>query len=256
VSAQAVTPTITTYATMAPNGYGSPSFNTWAENGIYAVENSLSSYGAAGPAQFNITTSPLPVSDNIVTGFQSWLGQAPGPYAGELGNRASFVTVINGNGSLIDMANMGFVMNSSDPGDFLGWAFAVGTWNYDAYDIGVVYDDGHDTAGGVTIVDSGDPDQLVNEIISIGAGNAPASYDTIATGDDDPDLSATDQQIINYDLAEDPSSYDFTGTFTYGDASGSATFDFVATSDASWTWALLAGSFAALASLRRRFNRA
>ena len=43
------------------------------ENGIYAMENSLSSYGAAGPAQFNVSTTPLPFTDNFVTGFQSWL---------------------------------------------------------------------------------------------------------------------------------------------------------------------------------------
>ena len=67
--------------------------------------------------------------------------------------------------------------NSSDPGDFLGYGWGAGTWDYDANDIGVVYNNGINTAGGVTIVDSpGNPDQLVNEIISIGAGNAPAAY--------------------------------------------------------------------------------
>jgi hypothetical protein len=219
--------TITTEPTMAPNGWGSPSFAPWAANGIYAVENNLSSYGAAGPAQFNITTTPLPVAYNFATGYNSWLGQAPGPYPGELGNRASFVTVINGNGSLINMNNVGFTMSSSDAGNYLGWSFPTGTWSYDQYDIGLVFSNGLNISGGYTIINSGDPGQQVNEIISIGAGNAYASYDTVATGDDDPNPNDTDQQILNYDIAQAPSSYDFTGTFTYGDASGSATMEFI-----------------------------
>ena len=220
--------TITVDPTMAPNAYGSPSFAPWAANGIYAVENNLSSYGAAGPAQFNITTTPLPVADNFVTGYNSWLGQAPGPYPDELGNRASFVTVINGNGSLINMNNVGFTMSSSDPGNNLGWSYPAGDWTYDAYDIGLVFSNGLNISGGYTVVNSGDPGQGVNEIISIGVGNAYASYDTVATGDDDPNPGdTTDQQILNYDISQAPSGYDFTGTFTYGDASGSATMEFI-----------------------------
>jgi hypothetical protein len=266
VLAQSTTPTITVEAAMAPNAYGSPSFYDWTQNGIYAVENGLSSYGA-GPAQFNVSTSPLPFSDNIVTGFGSWLGQAPGPYLGEEGNRASFVAVINGNGSLIDIANMGFTMNSSDPGDGLGWGWGPGSYDYNFHNIGIIYDNTINTAGGVTIVDSpGNPDQLVNEIISIGSGNAYAAYTYaeaeyydsiygggIAANGGDPDSTATPQQIIDYQLGFVPSDYDFTGTYTYGDASGSATFEFVP--DVFGSWALLAGSFGALAGLRRRFGR-
>jgi len=232
--------TITTEATMAPNGYGSPSYDTWAANGIYAMENGLTSYGVAGPAQFNVTTSPLPVAANFATGFNSWLGQAPGPYAGELGNRASFVAVINGNGSLINMNNFGFTMSSSDAGNALGYSWPnnsilPGDWTYDAGDIGLIFNNHINIAGGFTVVNSGDPGQMVNEIISIGAGNAYAAYTyaealayqvkyggSIADNGGDPDPNATDQQIINYQLGFVP-DYDFTGTFSYGDVSGSAT---------------------------------
>ena len=229
--------TITTEATMAPNAYGSPSFDTWVANGIYAVENGLTSYGAAGPAQFNVTTSPLPVAANFVPGFNSWLGQAPGPYAGELGNRASFVAVINGNGSLINMNNFGITMSSSDAGNLLGvsWpnnSILPGDWTYDSGDIGLIFNNGINISGGFTVVNSGDPGQMVNEIISIGAGNAYASYDTLATGNDDPNPGDTDQQILNYDIAQ-VSSYDFTGTFSYGTDTGSATFNFVAVPEPS-----------------------
>ena len=209
--------TITVEGTMAPNGYGSPSFSPWANNAAYAVENNLSSYGAAGPAQFNVVTGPLPVADNFVTGFNSWLGQAPGPYAGELGNRASFVSVINGNGSLISINNLSVTMSSTDPWNGLGWTWAAGTFNYSYKEIGII--DNPD--GSFTYVTSGSSSQLVNEIISIGVGNAYAGY----LGDAGP--GATDQQIIDYDLAGMP-GYFFTGTFNYLNTSGSDTIDFTA----------------------------
>jgi hypothetical protein len=235
--------TITVEATMAPNAFGSPSYDAWAANGIYAMENGLTSYGAAGPAQFNVTTSPLPVAANFVTGFPSWMGQADpaAPYNNELGTRASFVAVINGNGSLINMNNFGITMTSSDAGNALGvsWpnnSISPGDWTYDAGDIGLIFSNGINIAGGFTVVNSGDPGQMVNEIISIGAGNAYAGY----LGDD-PAPGATDQDIINYDLASVPNGYDFTGTFTYGDASGSATFDFTAVPEPTTAGCFLLG---------------
>jgi hypothetical protein len=257
LSAQTPDITIITEAAMAPNAFGSPSYAAWSANGIFAVENDLTSYGS-GPAQFSVDNIVLPIADNIVTGYPSWMGQADpsGAYAGEYGNRASFVTVINGNGSLINIANMGFVGASSDSGNALGFAFPAGSWSgYDAGDIGIIFDNGVNTLGGYTTVTSGD--QNVNEIISIGAGNAYASY-TFAEGGDDPNPLATDQQILNYDAGQIAAytggGYDFTGTFTYGSASGAATAVFAP--DVFSTWALLGGSFAALAGLRRRLNRA
>jgi len=227
--------TITTEATMAPNAFGSPNYVAWEENGIYAAENNLSSYGAAGPAQFNVAPVSLPVAANFVTGgYNSWMGQADpaAPYDQELGNRASFVTVIKGNGSLINLNNVGFTMSSSDPGNALGATYAPGIFPYRApqlyhgASIGLVFNNGVDLSGGFTVVDSGDPAQLVNEIISIGLGNAYDSY-SHAAGGDDPNLSDTDQQVLDYDTANTPSSYDFAGTFTYGTASGSATIEFI-----------------------------
>ena len=223
--------TITTYATLAPNFFGSPSFPTWAANGIYAAENGLTTFGSAGPTQFNVaSTSPLPVADSFVTGYPSWLGVADptGADASELGTRPSFVGIINGNGGLITIDDMGFFADSSDPGDNLGVDFPSNAadpsdpdpWTYDAYDIGIINLPG----GGFTVVDSGPSSQQVNEIITIGAGNGYASYD--GAGSDDPNPSATDQQILDYDIAQAPAAFDFTGTFTYGSSSGSATFVF------------------------------
>lgn len=252
--AQGQTPTVTVEASMAPNAFGSPSFDTWAANGIYAAENGLTSYGAPGPAQFTVDTSPLPVAANIVTGYSSWEGQADpaAPYNNEYGTRASFVAIINGNGGLINMNNFGVTLTSSDPANALGvsWpnnGILPGDWTYDALDIGLIFNNGINISGGFTVVDSGDPGQEVNEIISIGAGDAYASY----LGDD-PALGATDQQTLDFDASQ-IAGYTFTGTFSYGDVNGSATAVFIP--DTFSTVALLAGSFAGLAAFRRRFSR-
>ncbi|HTS17165.1 MAG TPA: PEP-CTERM sorting domain-containing protein [Verrucomicrobiae bacterium] len=226
--------TITTEATMAPNIYGSPSWSAWAANATYAAENGLTSYGAAGPSQFSVAPLSLPVAANFVTGYASWMGQADpaAPYNNEYGTRASLVSIVNGNGSLINMNSFGITLSSSDPGNNLGvdWpnnSILPGDWTYDQYDIGLVFSNGLDISGGFSIVNSGDPGQQVNEIISIGAGNAYASY-TAAEGGDDPNLGDSDQQILDYDIAtQAPGSYDFTGTVSYGSLTGSATIQFI-----------------------------
>jgi hypothetical protein len=212
---------ITVDATLAPNAYGSPSYDAWIANAADAMQNSLASYGAAGPTQFNAVNSPLPTADNLVTGFPSWLGQAnpTGAYANELGNRASFVGLINGGSGApsISIANLGFTTTSSDAGNFLGNTWATGSLTYSVNNIGII----ENADGSVTLVTSGPATTLVNEIIAI-HGNAPAAY----AGDIPGDPTATYQQIIDYDLANNvPGSYDLTGDYTYGDASGAVTMD-------------------------------
>jgi len=217
--------TITTEATLAPDPFTSPSYDAWAANARYAAIHGLNSYGAPGPAQFNTVTGPLSTADNIATRFPSWLGRAypAAPYASEAGNQAEFVTVINGNGSLINMNNFGATLSSSDPGDALGASFPSnsidpGDWTYDTDDIGIIFSNGVNISGGYTIVNSGSPAQNVNEIISVGLGNG--YFDTNAPGN-----PVANQKSLNYDAAL-IASYDFTGTFTCGGASGSATIEF------------------------------
>jgi hypothetical protein len=252
-------PTVTVEATMAPNAFGSPSYDAWVANGIYAAENGLTTYGAAGPTQFSVDNATLPVAANMVTGYNSWEGNATpaAPYDGEYGTRASFVAIINGNGQKIDMNGFGVTLTSSDPGDALGVSWPKNSilpndWTYDSGDIGLIFDNGHDISGGFTVVDSGSPDQLVDEIISIGAGDAYDSY-TASEGGDDPNLGDSNQQILNYDDSG-IAPYSLTGTFDYNGIDGSATANFAP--DASSTYLMLGGSFGALAYLRRRFNRA
>jgi len=246
--------TITTEATLSPEPYGvSPSYDAWAANGLNAAEYGLNSYGAPGPTQFNILSGPLSTAQNLGTiYFPSWMGQAypAAPYANERGNQAEFVGIINGNGSLISIDHMGASLKSSDAGDALGASFPndivdPGDWTYDALDIGLIFNNGVNISGGFTIVNSGTPDQLVNEIISNGLG--ANYYDTNV-----PANPAVAQELINYD-ASVIGSYDFTGTFTYDSQSGSNTVGFTApVSDEAATWALVAGGFVCLIWLRRK----
>ena len=258
---------ISVFATMAPNGDGSPSYVSWATNGIYALENGLISYGPAGPTQFNITSAPLPLTDNVVTGFPSWMGQAnpSAPYDQEYGTRASFAVVFNGNGSLITVDDIGAFGTTNDNNalgfDFPENSILSGDWSYSYRRIGIVYNNNVDTSGGVTTVTSGDG--LVNEILYVGAGDSFPAY----LGDD-PNPGATDQDIINYDLsAAGPwgliGPYNFTGTFTYGDPnvngiytdSASATFVFTSAPDGGSTLLLLGLGLAGLGVLGLRRNR-
>lgn len=257
-------PTVTVQGTLAPNAYGSPSFDAWSANAIQAIELGLSTYGAAGPAQFNTDTTTQPTSHNVVTGFPSWLGNANpaatfgSAYANELGDRATFDVLVNGNGQKISLANLAFNSVSSDPGNNLGFGWGPTVPNpyfgpfteYDPYDIGLIFNQG----GGVTVINSGPATQLVDELISVGAGDA---YDAYLS---DPGTSP--QNIIDSDLANGTSrypaveSYTYTGTWLMTDgtdvlASASDTLSFSAP-DSGSTIALFSGAFIALNWLRRR----
>jgi hypothetical protein len=219
------TPTITVVPTMAPNAYGSPSIDAWTQNAITGIEDGQTTVGAPGPTQYNAASGPLPNAYNNVTSYSSWLGQAnpPGAYAGEYGNRATFDVLVNGNGSKIDLADLAFNSVSSDPNNNLGFGFGPGIPNpyfgpftdYDSQDIGLIFNQD----GSTTVVNSGDASQLVDEIISVSAGDAywPVSA-TSSPADEQAAIDESDAAV---------GSYTYTGSFYLDGASGSATFDFV-----------------------------
>jgi hypothetical protein len=219
---------ITVTPSLAPNIYGSPSFDGYLSNAIWALENGLSSYGDPTlPTYYSAAPSVLPISDNIVTGFPSWDGIAnpTGAFAAELGNRLHFGLDIKGNGSLISISELSFSAVSADPGDTLGFSYGTGSYGYSNSYEGIIYGTGG--AGDVseyTYVTSGDPTQLVNEIVGRGSGNAWASYST--------DPGGTLQGIIDLNVAgisanANNEPFTFTGTYTLGDVSESATVTFL-----------------------------
>jgi len=105
--------TIDVYATLGPNYWGSPSYNGFVDNVVYAMKNSLTSYGS-GTAAFNSITSVAP-NQPIVSNFQSWQGTAPGAYAGELGTDLYFVLHIVGINAQFSLSQVSWLGTTPDP---------------------------------------------------------------------------------------------------------------------------------------------
>ena len=170
--------TIDVTPSLAPNAFGSPNWNGYVSNSVYALMNGLSTYGSAGsPDYYSTIIGPIQARDNIVTGFNSWRGDAnPGvtygaAYAGEYGTRVHFGLHIDGHGTQFSIADMSITMSSSDPGNGLGWTFAAGSYNYSSSYVGVI----HDPSGDI-FVTSGPNTQLVDELFARGSGNAYDVY--------------------------------------------------------------------------------
>ncbi len=67
--------TITVFPALAPNRWGSPSWNAWASNAVTAILNGYSSYGdPSSPTFYQQITNAVPVTNNMVTSFPSWMG--------------------------------------------------------------------------------------------------------------------------------------------------------------------------------------
>jgi hypothetical protein len=218
--------TIQVFTALAPNGFGSPSYNTWVNNATFAIANGLSSFGdPSSPSFYQIVSSAISVDDAIVTGFPSWQGVAnPGSvfgaaYANELGNRPSFGLLVNGNGSLISISQLSFTASSSDSGNVLGFNFSTGSYGYSSSYEGILWGPGGQSdIANYTYITSGSANQEVNEIVGRGSGNALDAYET--------DPGANDQERIDNAAAgygDEP--FTFTGTYSLGSAQGSGSFE-------------------------------
>jgi hypothetical protein len=251
----------------SPNGLGSPSYADWQSNAVYAIGNGFSAYGNPSlPSYYQTAPSVLPISANIVTNFPSWQGNADpattygSAFASELGNRLAFGLHVMGGSTTFSISQLSFTATSGDPSGTLGFTFPTGSYNYGAGYVGIQYVNGIDTTGGVTLVTSGSNDQLVNELVGRGSGNAWDVYDTSP--------GATFQAKLDYvangvwrdtsdgsnpsgpDYLLQPTPFNFTGTYTLGGASGSGSVAFV---PEPGTLALLGmGGLGLLAYARRR----
>jgi hypothetical protein len=224
--------TITVFPALAPNRWGSPSWNAWASNAVTAILNGYSSYGdPASPTFYQQITNAVPVTNNMVTSFPSWMGQADpgdvfGPaFAQESGNRLTFGMDIKGGTNLISIAQLSFTMTSTDPSNTLDWTYSPIPYSYsglntgsaDPVYLGIIYGPN----GQNTYVTNGPADQLVNEIITCGSGNAwwpdGTSADSIATQQSNIVACAT--QIGTQ-------SFFFTGAYTIDGISGTNSVTF------------------------------
>ncbi len=242
--------TIEVEASLAPNAFGSPSYAPYVNNAIQGLYLGVSSFGTVGmPDYYQRITGPISVKDNIVTGFSSWHGTAPGstfgaPFANELGNRVLFGIDIRGNGSLISIDQLSFNATSSD-GNSLGFGFPIGSYNYSLDYRGLQYGtDGIRGTGDDIWITSGPSSQQVDEIIGRGSGNAWAVYGT--------DPGATDQDKIDLmaaSIIDNPMG--FTGTYSLGGFQGSDTVTLLPTIPEPSSFALAGIGLAGLLMVRR-----
>ncbi len=228
--------TISVFPALAPNRWGSPSWNAWASNAVTAILNGYSSYGDPSlPSYYQWAPSVVPVTNDIVTGFPSWMGQADpgdvfGPaFAQELGNRLTFGMDIKGGTNLISIAQLSFTMTSTDPGNTLDWTYSPIPYSYSGLNtgsanpvyLGIIYGPN----GRNTYVTNGPATQLVNEIITCGSGNAWDTYDTSGN------IASEQSNILACALQVGAKPFFFTGTYTIDGIAGtnSVTFNPVVT---------------------------
>lgn len=222
--------TITVTPSSAPNGFGSPSFSGWVSNALYAQVHGLTTYGAAGPTQYNAAPSTMAISDNVVTGFNSWKGSANpsgdygAAYGSEYGNRLHFGIFINGNGHQISISQLSMNAVSTDPGNTLAFSFNTGDYNYNSDYQGILAGtDGIVGTGDDIYINSGPNTQLVDAIVGRGSGNAWDIYDT--------DPGATRQDKIGgvsakFGLPTTPFDFTMTYSLSTGETgSGTVTFN-------------------------------
>lgn len=211
--------TIDVRPALAPNGFGSPSYAAWLANAYEALSTGAASAGTPGTPSYYEQRDKFDGRENMVTSFNSWLGQAdPAPafgaaFASELGNRILFGLFINGNGSQFSISQLSFTAVSTDPGNVLGFGFGAGAYNYGGGYYGIVDDgDGILFNGTDEIVTGGPNTRLVDALIGRGSGNA---LWPCGPGDAHPCGTTPERQTALDDMANynNHEQYFFTGTY-------------------------------------------
>jgi hypothetical protein len=249
--------TVTVTPTLAPNAYGSPSWDTWEQNSITALETGVFSYGDPTQPSYYQAQSLVSAEETIVTGYPSWLGLAdPGTvfgsaFAGEYGNRLTFGLTILGNGQQFSISQLGFNGVSNDAGNMLGFSF--GGYDYSPNYVGVVFGTGG--APNTYITSSGDPTQLVDAVYSRGSGNSLEADCTVCnTADDQSQLDQTAASMQEANLTELTGTYYLTPDGVQADAiaTGSGTFEIAeAPEPSTWLLMMMLSGAAAIAIARR-----
>ena len=187
---------------IGPNGAsGSPSFAAWQSNAIQGLSNGFSNVGnpATDPTAF-ATVTGTNVRDIIPTGdFTSWNGQAnpSGAFANELGNLLFAPVIVTGtNGTTFSLSQILFTGVSSDmpgnpAGSLLGNVTDLNNFSYSAGRVGVVFN----ADGSKTLITSGGPTQVVNELIYRGVGSFHQILTQAGTGQ-------TGQQLLDAEAAQ------------------------------------------------------
>lgn len=263
-------PTITVIPWIAPNTFGSPSFDPAAQNQFNAVRAGASSAGTAGtPTYYQAISGPVAYGANIATNFNSWMGNAnPGPgFGSELGNRIHYGIQINGNGTQFSISQLSLQFDGNGTGDPFDYNFGQG-YQYSAYGsggggyVGILKGlDGIVGTADDVFITSGADTQLVDALIGRGSGIADAVY-CGAVPDTSGPCGAANQSYIDAEIAalQGLGFTQLTGNYSLLNANGgaiatgSATVVFAAAGvPEPATWAMMIMGFGFIgASLRRR----
>jgi hypothetical protein len=180
--ASAASISMESYASSAPNVFGSPSWPGYLSNAMTGLANGGATTGTAGQPTLYSSGTIFAPGDFIATGFNSWKGiENPGPpYEGENGNRLHFGVRVKGNGQQFALWDLNFDMHSNDAADSLAFSGNYNGSNYSERRFGIDYGlDGMLGGGDDTIYNSGQSGALlVDELFNVGVGNAFAAYDS------------------------------------------------------------------------------
>lgn len=123
-----------------------PSLTAYLTNAEYALEHGLTTYGGAGPTQYNVAPNPVSAAAVLSTAGKSWMGtpSPAAPYNNEYGNELFFgITVYSAAG--FQMQDVSF----SSPA--YGVTNDLTGLSFDPWTIGVVGGTGSNCSGGTRL---------------------------------------------------------------------------------------------------------
>ncbi len=247
LSAFSTAQTISVQAAFAPNAFGSAQFDTWAANALTALQSGVNMAGTPGTSSYyeNVTGLTFDSSENIVTNFQSWRGDAPGLYAPEFGTRMHFPVSIVSPTNTFSLSQVTFDMNSTNGNDLDFDGDLAGT-TFGTRRLGVFYGGDGVLGGGDDVVyntaNPGSDTTLVNELYYVGIGNA---FEALSTA------GMTDQEVID-DVANEVGGYSLSTAYSVAGTNTGAFTSVNFTQPVPEPATMAALGLGALALIRRR----
>lgn len=193
------------FASVAPNGNGSPSFDGYAANAITGISAGGTATGNPGlPTYYSSVANggTIFLGDIISTDFSYWRGTVnpSGAFAGELGNRIHFGLNVRSTSGQFTLSNVRFTVTDTfdgtlnTDGDLLGF-------DYSPTRVGVI----NNASGPPTLITSGSGLQPVDALWLVGVG---VGYEVLAS-----DLGGTPTQAGLAALFIDQPPMQVTGTY-------------------------------------------
>lgn len=215
VGAAQAGPTVSVSSWLAPNYNDQPAFFAGL-NAVQAAYQGLPMYGTPDtPSYYGGTTTSVDATQIVMTnGFTAWNGvvNPTGAYTGLHGNTAAWLSVIDGGGTEVSLAQVAFTATSSDPGNLLGFSYNFFGYGTDAY--GTTVMGVKRGPNGDTFVTSGSSTQFVDAIYIAGLWNG-LSADCFGCSDAD-----AQQAILDATSALPPGVTNYTGEVTWNPGGG------------------------------------